>query len=70
MKYSKIDGYDHFLRDNTTGAIINTDRRFLENSKSKEVVLQVRHLHNEFRDLKNELLEIKSLLTEILKNDT
>jgi hypothetical protein len=70
MKYSKVEGYDHFLRDNNTGAIINTDRRFVENYKSKEVVLQVKHLQNEFSDLKNELSEIKSLLTEILKNGT
>ena len=70
MKYSKVEGHDYFLRDNNTGAIINTDRRFLQNSKSKEIVLQVKHLENEFSDLKNELLEIKSLLKEILKNGT
>jgi hypothetical protein len=68
MKYSKVEGYDHFLRDNNTGAIINTDRRFLQNYKSKEIVLQVKHLESEFSDFKNELLEIKSLLKEILKN--
>ena len=70
MKYSKVEGYDNFLRDNNTGAIINTDRRFLHNYKSREMVLQVKHLQNEFNDLKDELSEIKSLLKEILKNGT
>ena len=32
-KFSKVEGHDDLYRDNTTGAIINTDKSLFENSK-------------------------------------
>jgi hypothetical protein len=70
MRYSKVHGHDYLLRDNNTGAIINTDKRLLNYSKNKEVVLQVNQLQENFDELKNEISEIKNLLKEILTNGT
>lgn len=70
MRYSKVHGHDYLLRDNDTGAIINTDKRLFNYSKNKEVVLQVRQLQENFDELKHEISEIKNLLKEILTNGT
>ena len=56
--YSKVYGHDELYRDNTTGAIINTDKRLSASGV-------IKGLQNDIEDLKYELSEIKTLLREI-----
>lgn len=56
--YSKVYGHDELYRDNTTGAIINTDKRLSPS-------VTIRQLQDDVNDLKCELSEIKTLLREI-----
>ena len=61
-----VEGHKHLFRDENTGAIINDDKAgyakymALKEKKSLE--------KRELDDLRKELDEIKSLLTEMVKN--
>jgi hypothetical protein len=64
--YSKVYGHDDLFRDNTTGAVINTDKSLFENSrKSKSTTSVIKNLQQDVDILKSELSEIKNLLREI-----
>jgi hypothetical protein len=64
--YSKVYGHDDLFRDNTTGAVINTDKSLFENSrKSKSATSAIKNLQQDVDTLKSELSEIKNLLREI-----
>jgi hypothetical protein len=64
--YSKVYGHDDLFRDNTTGAVINTDKSLFENSrKSKSATSVIKNLQQDVDILKSELSEIKNLLREI-----
>jgi len=64
--YSKVYGHDDLYRDNTTGAIINTDKSLSENSKrSASASGIIKNLQSDVETLKGELSEIKNLLREI-----
>ena len=64
--YSKVYGHDDLYRDNTTGAVINTDKSLFENTrKSKSAAGVIKNLQQDVDILKSELSEIKNLLREI-----
>jgi len=66
MNYSKVYGHDNLYRDNVSGAIINTDKSLLENTrKSKSAGDIIKNLQSDVEILKGELSEIKNLLREI-----
>jgi hypothetical protein len=65
MSYTKVEGYDGLVRDETTGAIINLDDSAIESRRKSK------HLNSALEDinmLKNEVSEIKSLLRELIRN--
>lgn len=73
MKFLKVSGHDGLVRDTSNGAIINTN---IEDYKvymaQRESVLQrqkqISEQAEEINNIKNELSEIKSLLTQLLAN--
>lgn len=73
MDFLKVSGHDGLVRDTSNGAIINTNVTEYNNyMKQKEAALkrqmQASEQAEEINILKNELSEIKSLLTQLLAN--
>lgn len=69
MDYTKVIDYDYLVRDNTTGAIINTDKSVFEDArKLRNGSASIKKLQTDVEDLKNELSDIKNLLRELIKN--
>lgn len=73
MKYSRVQGYDHLLRDESTKSIINTNVSEYENYlKMKAIkdseVKKIKDIETDLNDLKNDINEIKVLLRK-LTND-
>jgi hypothetical protein len=71
MEYLKVSGHDGLVRDTTNGAIINTNMVDYNNyMKTREVALarqrQVSQQAEEINNIKQEISEIKSLLTQLL----
>jgi len=61
----EVEGHPGFVRDMETGAILNINTSEL--NKMKRARAARRQKDNEVRDLKNEISEIKSLLTQLLE---
>lgn len=67
MNYSKVDGYKNLVRDNSTKAILNTNKTEYQNyislreQKNKECK-KVQELEEDLANIKNDLNEIKQLL--------
>ncbi len=73
MKFLKVAGHDGLVRDTSTGAILNTNTSDYNNyMKQREAALQrnrqITEQSEEINNIKNELSEIKSLLTQLLAN--
>jgi hypothetical protein len=73
MQFLKVSGHDGLVRDTSSGAIINTNRTDYENYvKNRDAAMarqmQVAEQAEEINNIKNELSEIKSLLTQLLAN--
>ena len=67
MDYTKVIDYDYLVRDNHTGAIINTDKSVFEDVKKlRSGGTSIKNLQRDVEDLKNELSDIKKLLGEIV----
>jgi hypothetical protein len=73
MKFLKVSGHDGLVRDTANGAIINTNvedykvymaQRESALQRQKQITEQAEEINN----IKNELSEIKSLLTQLLAN--
>lgn len=73
MKFLKVSGHDGLVRDTVNGAIINTNvedykvymaQRESALQRQKQITEQAEEINN----IKNELSEIKSLLTQLLAN--
>jgi len=65
MKYEKVLNYSNLIRDPSTGAIINTDKVDITESKNiKNNLFNILNMQNEIDYLKGEILEIKNLLLE------
>lgn len=63
-----VEGYDNLYRDRSTGAIINTDKEVFEQSRRiRKNNLNLSQINSDIEVLKNEMLEIKSLLREFIK---
>ena len=65
MDYTKVIDYDYLVRDNHTGAIINTD-----NNPVKSFAKKFTNAVDDINILKEEISEIKRLLREIAKNNS
>lgn len=58
-----VDGHNHLFRDNSTGAIINTDKSgYAQYIRMKE---QKQKQKDELDQIKKDINEIKSLLKEL-----
>ena len=67
----KVEGHEHLVRDNNSGAIVNTNvteyQIYMQRIKSREQHGdQIRTAVKDINSLKNELREIKGLLKEII----
>ena len=72
-KYQKVEGHSNLVRDKQTGAILNTSRAGVEKArKIKEAkrleTERMNSLTEEVTALKNEMSEIKQLLTRLVEN--
>jgi len=69
MEYTQVLDYDYLVRDNHTGAIINTDKSVFEDArKRKNGSASIKKLQGDVEYLKNELSDIKDLLRELIRN--
>lgn len=65
--YSKVYGHEDLYRDNSSGAIINTDKSLFDSTRrSKSASGIIKNLQQDVEILKSELSEIKNLLREIV----
>jgi len=65
MSYVKVEGHSSLVRDTNTGAILNINRE--EISAARKRKLERRQKEKEFEDLKNEVGDIKNMLTKIIE---
>jgi len=71
--YAEVEGYPHLVRDMDTGALLNINfdavRQFREQKKLKSKIKQ-RELQTEERLtlLENDISEIKSMISELIKS--
>ena len=63
--YKKVDGHESLVRDLSTGAILNINKD--EISAARKRKLERRQKEKEFEDLKNEVGDIKNMLTKIIE---
>ncbi len=63
--YKKVDGHESLVRDLSTGAILNINKD--EISAARKRKLERRRKEKEFEDLKNEVSDIKIMLTKIIE---
>ena len=70
-KYTSVENENDLVRDNTSGAIINTNVSEFQAYKKRKLKMQenqdkVRDACREINNLKQELFEIKSLIKELV----
>lgn len=70
MKY-KIQGHDSFIKDSHTNSVINSDKtaysKYMQSVRARQKQSdQMRNVVREINTLKNDMLEIKSLLKEVV----
>ena len=65
MSYIKVEGHSNLVRDTSTGAILNINKD--EISASRKRKLERKQKEKEFEDLKNEVGDIKNMLTKIIE---
>ena len=65
MSYIKVEGHSNLVRDTSTGAILNINKD--EISASRKRKLERKQKEKEFEDLKNEVSDIKIMLTKIIE---
>ena len=65
MNYIKVEGHRDLLRDKDNGAILNINKE--EISAARKRKLERRQKEKEFEDLKNEVSDIKIMLTKIIE---
>lgn len=72
MSYIKVQGYTHLVRDESSNAIVNTDKTEYQlymarrNARAKTTD-EFRNAVKEINNLKIELFEIKQMLKEVIK---
>jgi hypothetical protein len=73
MNYSKVKGYDHLIRDESTKSIINTNVSEYENYMQMKEIKQkesqkIQKIEDDLNSLKDDINDIKNLLRK-LAND-
>ena len=73
MSYIKVEGRPDLCRDDQTQAIVNTDassyNAYMTRIKAINAEKEKNHqMERDLSDVKSDIDEIKSLLTELLKN--
>ena len=65
MNYLKVKGHENLIRDKDTNVVININRSEIEQAKKRkaERIKKEQELNN----LKNEVSEIKSMLTKVIE---
>ena len=63
--YKKVEGNSDLVRDTSTGAILNINKD--EISAARRRKLERKQKEKEFEDLKNEVGDIKNMLTKIIE---
>jgi len=70
-RFLKVEGHSYLVRDTTTNAIINNDKKgheqylALKRAKSNELD-KVQTLESQVRELKSDISDIKSMLGQLL----
>ena len=72
MKY-KIQGHEGLFKDSRTNAVINSDRsayqQYMQSVRARQKQSdQMRNVVREINTLKNDMLEIKNLLKEVVND--
>tara|TARA_Y100000385_G_scaffold291913_1_gene373929 strand:+ start:12854 stop:13063 length:210 start_codon:yes stop_codon:yes gene_type:complete len=65
MTYLKVEGNSNLVRDTSTGAILNINKD--EISAARKRKLERRQKEQEFDNLKDEVGDIKKMLTQIIE---
>ena len=65
MSYTKVEGHRDLIRDNGNGAILNINKDEINAARKRK--LERRQKEKEFEDLKNEVGDIKNMLTKIIE---
>ena len=65
MSYVKVEGHSSLVRDIDTGAILNINKDEINAARKRK--LERRQKEKEFEDLKNEVSDIKIMLTKIIE---
>ena len=63
--YKNVEGHSDLVRDTSTGAILNINKN--EISAARRRKLERKQKEKEFEDLKNEVGDIKNMLTKIIE---
>lgn len=63
--YKDVEGHSNLVRDTSTGAILNINKD--EISAARKRKLGKRQKEKEFEDLKDEVGDIKKMLTQIIE---
>ena len=65
MKYLKVKDHENLVRDKDTNVIININRSEIEQAKKRKAERIKKE--QEINNLKNEVSEIKSMLTKVIE---
>ena len=65
MAYIKVEKDPELVRDTNTGAILNINKDEINAARKRK--LERRQKQKEFEDLKNEVGDIKNMLTKIIE---
>ena len=65
MGFTKVDGHVGLVRDTRTNAILNINKDEINAARKRK--LERREKEKEFKDLKNEVGDIKNMLTKIIE---
>jgi DNA-binding ferritin-like protein len=73
MNYSRVQGYDHLIRDETTKSIININVSEYENYMKMKTIKEkesqkIQKIEDDLDNLKSDINDIKNLLRK-LAND-
>ena len=63
--YKDVEGHSNLVRDTSTGAILNINKDEITPARKRK--LERRKKEQEFEDLKNEVGDIKNMLTKIIE---
>tara|TARA_A100001234_G_scaffold56269_2_gene48216 strand:+ start:2033 stop:2242 length:210 start_codon:yes stop_codon:yes gene_type:complete len=65
MKYLKVKDHENLVRDKDTNVVININRSEIEQAKKRKAERIKKE--QEINNLKNEVSEIKSMLTKVIE---